>query len=240
MWPAIRRARRRPRDGGAAARPGTAASGQPTPALARRGRGHRARPGRGRPPAASRSRRVLGDAVDRPDTPARLERALAALLAGSRRARPAPRPAPPGRAVRAGELGDPPRRRRAGHRCGRPGRRPVRGASRHDRGRLPAMRDAVRPGPRHVLPPLRAAVRPAAAARPPSCRPARSATGPSTTTDGCRAWSEPACASTSSTTRPSTSATRSATTTGWSRCAAATGSGSVAGRRRSRPSGATW
>ena len=81
MWPAIRRARRRPRDGGGL--PARAGGGQP------------AAPGAvdvedvvivlGQAEVALllvALETELGDAVDRPDTPARLERALATLLAG--------------------------------------------------------------------------------------------------------------------------------------------------------------
>ena len=80
MWPAIRRARRRPRDGGAApARTtGIDPTTPPTPAVENivivLGQVEIAR-------LLVALETVLGDAVDRPDTPARLERALTALLA---------------------------------------------------------------------------------------------------------------------------------------------------------------
>ena len=66
---------------------------------------------------------ALGDAVERPDTPARIERALSLLLA--RRGAPG-RPRVlrrPAGCLDAGILGDPPRRRRARDRDGGSGRR---------------------------------------------------------------------------------------------------------------------
>jgi hypothetical protein len=72
MWPAIRRARRRPRDGGAAPDSPAVAVEDVVIVL---GQVEIAR-------LLVALEAALGDAVDRPDTPARLERALAALLAG--------------------------------------------------------------------------------------------------------------------------------------------------------------
>lgn len=80
MWPAIRRARRRPRDGADA--PAKGSGGDPSRSAVSAvedvvivlGQVEIAR-------LLDALEAVLGDAVDRPDTPARLERALSALLA---------------------------------------------------------------------------------------------------------------------------------------------------------------
>jgi hypothetical protein len=81
MWPAIRRARRRSRDGGGL--PAGAGGGQPAAlgvvdvedVVIVLGQAEVAL-------LLVALETELGDAVDRPDTPARLERALATLLAG--------------------------------------------------------------------------------------------------------------------------------------------------------------
>ena len=72
-----------------------------------------------------------------------------------------------------------------------------------------------------------------------SCRAARSVTGPSTTTGACPASNATDFASTWSATSASMNSIRLATMSGWSCCAKATGSGSDAGRPRSRSSVAT-
>ena len=77
MWPAIRRARRRPRDGATAS---AWAGGEPAAPVVEDvvivlGQAEVAL-------LLVALETELGDAVDRPDTPARLERALATLLAG--------------------------------------------------------------------------------------------------------------------------------------------------------------
>ena len=135
---------------------------------------------------------ALGSAVERPDTPARIERALSLLLAQRGAVGRTPGPAPARLGLDAGVVGDPRRRRRARRRprFGSPGGPD---GSRHDRDRLSPVRNTLG---------QRRAARSAAAAacrsvshhaRPPSPRPARSATGrcPTTAAPEPRATREP-------------------------------------------------
>ena len=69
---------------------------------------------------------ALGDEVERPNTPARLERALSLASRAPRRAGPTQGPPPARRRLDPGVLGDPPRRCRPGDQHGRSRREPDR------------------------------------------------------------------------------------------------------------------
>ena len=133
----------------------------------------------------------LGDSVDRPNTPARIEHALALLLA---------RDGLPGRPTvqrRPAGLSSPeyweiePPRRRARHRRGRPRRGPVRRFAARDSG--PSASSAgARPTPGRGRSAVAAACRTVSRhGSPPSCPVCRPAIGPWTTTAGCPASTAP-------------------------------------------------